>query len=231
MHSLDPNPRPSELHDPMNMTNTMAPPNSAGCPHSLLSPWRSWLLSTVTAGMMFFGYGRYGRAQIVPPNAPCDEITNGGTTVTCTGDLGDGVQITSPTSYTTLIVEELDENIASGNEAGIYFRSDSGSNITINSDTGDYAITTTGSFAFGVEANSESSSSDAGTVKVTHTGEITTSGNAAFGVYGNSYSFDYYAGPVTVTVTGDITTGGMAPTGSLPATIRIIKKPAPSPSQ
>ena len=217
MHSLDHTPRPSEPRDPMNMTNTMVPYESAGRVRAVLSPWRSWLLSTVTAGMMFLGYGRYGRAQvgppIEPPAVPCNNITNGGTTVNCSGDITPGVEIDNPTNgtnFTTLKINSLTADITpENNQDGIRFQSEG--DITINSDTGQYGMTitnTTDFSTYGIKASSNPGSGDGGKVVVTQTGDMTLTGKYSYGIKGSSSSEYGDGGPVTVKVKGAMTLTG-----------------------
>ncbi len=90
---------------------------------STSNTWRAALLGTVAAGALMFGYGRTARAQVMPPVAPCNVITGGGTTVNCTGNLSAGVEVNG--SYTTLNVNTLTANIAPASEVdGINFTSD-----------------------------------------------------------------------------------------------------------
>ena len=207
------------MNSPQLLTTQHSLEEKGASPRSPRSPWRSWLLGTVTAGMMFLSYGRYVRAQSTtsPPFAvdstPCS--SPGGTNVTCTGDVSGGIDINNGTtySYTTLTVKELTANIESGNNSGIYFRSDTGGDLTIYSDTGAYTITTQGMDANGIRAYSRLSSGDAGAVTVMHTGDIRTTEDSASGILAASLSEDGNAGEVKVTLTGDIETKGDLSTG------------------
>ncbi len=108
--------------------------------------WRSLMLGTAAAGALFLGYGRRAYAQTVPPAVPCNTITNGGTTVTCTGDVSTGVALTvgGRGTYTTLNVNTLTTNITPVDGIdGILFSSTSGNAVTINSDTGAFGISAT----------------------------------------------------------------------------------------
>ena len=144
-----------------------------------------------------FSYGRDARAQIVPPAPPCNNAS--GTTVTCTGDLQPGISLTSPTPYTALSVNNLNQDIAPGTGiAGISFGNFLGP-VTIDSDTDPFRITTHGVNAHGIDA-----SSGYGAVTVMQTGDIFTQGNAAYGIRAASFA----GGPVTVSQTGGISTQG-----------------------
>ena len=144
-----------------------------------------------------FSYGRDARAQIVPPAPPCNNAS--GTTVTCTGDLQPGISLTSPTPYTALSVNNLNQDIAPGTGiAGISFGNFLGP-VTIDSDTDPFRITTHGVNAHGIDA-----SSGYGAVTVMQTGDSFTQGNAAYGIRAASLA----GGPVAVSQTGGISTQG-----------------------
>ncbi len=151
---------------------------------------RTAALGAVAAGALMFGYGRTARAQIVPPAPPCDAISGGGTTVTCTGNLQPGVRLDNGAGpYTTLNVNTLNQNIAPANGVGgIRFRSIG--DVTINSDTGPFEINTTG-LAFGIDALSVTSSAT-----VNHTGNISSELEGIIVLADQA---------VSVTTTGDIT--------------------------
>jgi len=169
---------------------------------------RSLLLGTVAAGMLLFGYGREARAQVVPPAAPCNNVS--GATVTCTGDVSDGIEIDQygapPDTFDTLIVNGVTKNITPATTVdGIYFGSDG--NVTINSDTtdgpgGPFSIITTGDGADGIEAFSYY-----GTVTVTHKGSIHTDGNDASGIYADGYGKTIVRHTGTITTLGDYSYG------------------------
>ncbi len=138
-------------------------------------------------------------AQIIPPNAPCNVVTNGGTTITCTGNVGAGVDLNVIGGlYTTLNVNTLTQDIApAAGIDGINFTS--GGDVTITSDTGIFAITTTGNNAEGINAYSAN-----GNITITQTGNITTMGNSADGIDAEIND----DGNITVIQTGTITTMG-----------------------
>ncbi|MEM9590924.1 MAG: hypothetical protein AAF967_06235 [Pseudomonadota bacterium] len=55
---------------------------------------RTLLLGTAAAGLMLFSYGRSAYAQATPNSPACGDVMAPGTsTVTCTGDLEDGVLV------------------------------------------------------------------------------------------------------------------------------------------
>ncbi|MEO8419783.1 MAG: hypothetical protein ABI457_01190, partial [Hyphomicrobium sp.] len=182
--------------------------------------WRSALATTVASTALFAYSGRPVRAQTVPPAAPCNQVSGGGTTVTCTGDVSTGVLLNNGGGpFTTLNIVNLTDDItpASGVD-GIRFTSLGG--ITINSDTGPFAIIST---ARGIYANSSSGQpvtirsngdivsvgdgidgrSGSGDVAIASTGDITTTGAIADGIYAYAYN-----GTIAIASTGDITTQG-----------------------
>ncbi|WP_208996141.1 autotransporter outer membrane beta-barrel domain-containing protein [Pseudovibrio ascidiaceicola] len=133
------------------------------------------------------------RAQSVSPQPQC---SISGSTVTCSGDLSVGVDIQGGAggAYTNLIIENVTTNITpSFFLPGILF--DSNGDITINSDTGDFIISTDGRNAIEVNPGG-------GDVSLTHTGGIQTISQYASGVEVRD------ADAVTITHTGDITTDG-----------------------
>jgi hypothetical protein len=152
--------------------------------------WRAALLGTVAAGALWLGTPRYARAQVVPPSAPCDDVS--GTTVTCTGNISAGIKTGNP--YAVLNVENLTTNItpASGVD-GIYFHNTS--SLTINSDTTPFAIIVTGAGADGIDAFSTSA------ITITHTGDIDASAGR------DGIHAQVSAAGFSITSTGEITDG------------------------
>ncbi|ODR95995.1 hypothetical protein AUC69_01840 [Methyloceanibacter superfactus] len=153
--------------------------------------------------MLLCGYGRPAQAQVVPPAAPCNTVS--GSTVTCSGNVSAGIaidQVGAPAdTFSTLNVNGVTRDIAPASMIdGIYFGSDG--NVTINSDTGPFSITTTGDNADGIEAYSYN-----GNVKVTHAGDIITRGDYARGIYADGVA------STIVDHTGNITTRGYGSEG------------------
>jgi hypothetical protein len=176
------------------MTNVRACPSGiavAGRPAG--ARFRDAFLGTVAAGALSLAFG--GPALAFPP-VGCS-IDGTGTIETCTGDQHNGVATLPP--VTTLNVNNLTQAIApaSGTD-GISFVS--AGDITITSDTGAFGITTQGSSANGILAES----TGGGAVTVNSTGNIATGGVSALGIFAR----DTGAGAVTVTSTGSITTTG-----------------------
>lgn len=137
-------------------------------------------------------------AQVTPPDAPCHQISNGGATISCTGDVSDGIFFHNGAGpVTTLNVNSLTDDITLNNGSfGIRFVSDGA--VTIVSDTtdgpgGPFAIVEGTASAAAIHAESTIS----GSVTVDHTGDLMLS--EAVGIYANAED-----GPVTVTHTGDI---------------------------
>ena len=111
---------------------------------------------------------------ITPPDEPCNQISGGGTTVTCSGNLSPGVALDATgTAYTTLNVVGLNTNIAPAmDDSGVFFFSHGP--VSLNVATGPFAIVTTD--ADGMLAAGNSS------VSVNSSVAITTSGNDAAGI-------------------------------------------------
>ena len=176
-----------------------------------VSDWRAALATGVASAALFAYGGRPVRAQTVPPAAPCNQISGtSGEIVTCSGDVSTGVLINSGSPFSTLNVGNLTTNItpASGDD-GIFFTSVGG--VTVNSNTGPFAIIATGAGADGIEARS----TGAGAVTVTSSGDITSA--LATGIRAYSVS-----GAVAVTTAGTITAGGdgiFAQTGNATVTV------------
>lgn len=140
---------------------------------------RNFLLGGVAVGMAVFGCGRAAYAA-------CTTVD---TTMTCTGDLSDGVVAGNP--VTVLNVNSLTEDIAPAVNDGISFTSDGP--ITIVSDTGGFKMLPSDTGAKGIYAYA----SGAGAVSVTHSGDITS-------VSGRGISAFSSSGPVTTNSTGNI---------------------------
>jgi len=207
-------------HTPPSVYNYAADAGQGSSNFESTARWRQALLGTVTAGAMFFGYGR--RADAGPD--PCTTAVN---VATCQGDQSDGItnqggtpDFTSP-PVDTLNVNNLTANIAPASGVdGINFTSVGA--ITIIIDVTPYGIVTTGAGADGIFAQSST-----GAITVDSTGDITA--NNARGIYARSFgagttvsvtsvggvngiqaaSDGIYArsstGAVTVDSTGDIT--------------------------
>ena len=155
----------------------------------------SALLPWAAAAAMLFG-GELAAQEDPQPLTPNDrECAVDGTTVTCTGDLRRGVDVDGGTgTYTTLYVNKLDGDIAPAEGAtGIEFTGDG--NITLDVNTGDYDITTSGFGAEGIKVEGS------GNIDIDVTGDITTNGASSNGV-----SVVGTGGTVEVDVNGDITT-------------------------
>ncbi len=140
---------------------------------------RNLLLGGVAAGMAMFGYGRTAYAA-------CTTVD---TTMTCTGDLSDGVVASNP--VTVLNVNSLTQDIAPALNDGINFTSDGA--ITIVSDTGGFKMLASDVGAKGIYANA----SAAGAVSITHTGDITSDTGRGISAFSSS-------GPITTQSTGNI---------------------------
>ncbi len=163
---------------------------------SRFRPLRRVLLPWVAAAAMLFG-GELAAQEDPQPLTPDDpKCAVDGTTVTCTGDLSPGVLVPGDAlgTYTELYVQELTSGIAPAEGAtGIEFTGDG--NITLDVNTGDYDITTSGFGAEGIKVEGS------GNIDVDVTGDITTNGASSKGV-----SVSGTGGTVDVDVNGDITT-------------------------
>jgi uncharacterized protein with beta-barrel porin domain len=158
--------------------------------------FRNTFLGTVAAGALSLAFGG-------PALAGPDACTpsGGGTIETCSGNqsagIASGTDFTAP-PVTTLNVNDLTQAIAPATGTrGISFSS--AGDITINSNTGAFGITTVGTAlnnADGIYANAS------GNLTVTSTGNVATAGANANGIYAVGSI------AVTVTSTGNITTGG-----------------------
>ncbi len=142
--------------------------------------WRAALLGTVAAGAVMFGYARRAYAQVTPPNAPCNQISGGGTTVTCTGDVSTGVSLVNGNGpYTTLNVNNLATSITPASGVyGIEFTSSAAGGVTINSNTGAFGIATTN--ADGIYAYAQG-----GAITIDSTGDIASNGGGGIDVFRN----------------------------------------------
>ena len=165
------------------------------------------LLPWAAAAVMLFGGGLAAQAQSFTPEAP--KCTVSGTTVTCTGDLSPRVDVDGGSgTYTKLIVIDLTDDIVLKEGQSIRaVEFDSGGDIDITIDTGDFRIATTDGCpdCGGVSA----SSSNDGVVTVRVTGVITTSGQFNEGISAVSEGDSEDAvGVVTVEMTGKIVAEG-----------------------
>ncbi len=173
--------------------------------------WRSRtlryaLLAWAAASVLCVGDGRTVQAQSFEPASECRVS---GTTVTCTGDLSDGVKVDGGNStYTTLVIEGLTGEIAPAavlSNHGIKFLSQGDIDLTV--DTGDFGITRSDRCldCSGISAGS----SDDGAVTVNVRGNITTAGTSSEGIDVNSTGgVEDHGGAVTLTLEGAITTSG-----------------------
>ena len=162
------------------------------------------ILPLATVAAMFLGGELAAQEDKLPVTPASPECNIEGTEVTCSGNLSGGVDVDGGTgTYTNLYVNKLDGEIAPNDDTiGIEFTSNG--NITLDVNTGDYDITTSG--ADGIYVKSDS------TIDVdVVTGHIETSGFGAEGIYvehkvGGS-------GDIDVDVNGDITTNGQSSKG------------------
>ena len=174
---------------------------------------RRTLLLWAAAGAMLFGGGLAAHAQVTTPEVPdvitpeSDECTISGTTVTCTGDLSAGVEV-STGAYITLIVI-LNTDITLPDEQGraaIYFgayRQSGGIKISVN--TGAYGIITTGDAQDGIRADAYYEDIEADLpITIQMTGDIETDGRFSDGIEAETYTDS----PVVVTMDGKITIAG-----------------------
>ncbi|MBW8639216.1 autotransporter outer membrane beta-barrel domain-containing protein [Hoeflea sp. WL0058] len=136
-------------------------------------------------------------AQTTPPDAPCHQVSDGGATVTCTGDVSDGIILFNGAGpVTTLYVNSVtDDLVASSGISVISFVSEG--DVTIISDTtdgpgGPFVISGATSAVMAITAQSTVS----GDVTVNHTGDIVMENSGA--IYATAAD-----GSVSITHTGD----------------------------
>ena len=163
--------------------------------------------------------GRRAYAQVTPPNPPCDQISGGGTTITCTGDVSTGVSLVNGNGpYTTLNVNTLTTTITPADGVyGIEFTSND--DVTLNSNTGAFGISTTnatGIYAYSqggqitVDSTGDIAANGGGGISVNRNGGltnvlVTSVGNITSTFTGISVSSGQSTGDITVDSTGDIT--------------------------
>jgi hypothetical protein len=172
------------------------------------SAWRS-AVATGVASAALLAYGaRPTRAQSVPPLPNCSQISGGGTTVTCSGDLSTGVSSNSQ-AYSVLNVNHLTTNITPDPTVyGIQFGRNG--SVEANIDTGPFSIITTSDFTPGILIGSSGYPDPlGGPVTVNATANISTSGVGSPGLVAGASN----PNGVQVTATGVITTGGRDSTG------------------
>ena len=142
----------------------------------------AWLRATLTTGVAsaaLLALACTAQAQTVPPAAPCNQISGGGTIVTCSGSIPTGVLLdatVTPSSFTTLNVIGLTTDITPAlGDGGVAFISDG--NVAINVATGPFSIVTTGDDAVGILG-----SSNFGDVTIASSADISTSSGFAVGI-------------------------------------------------
>ena len=200
-------------------------------------PFGRALLPLATVVAMFLGGELAAQEDKLPVTPTSPECTIIGKEVTCSGNLSGGVDVDGGTdTYSKLYVNKLDGEITPNEgTTGIEFTSTSTEKITLDVNTGDYDITTSGNRAHGINVSGES------TIDVdVVTGYIETSGSGAVGInvankeavgsggnididvngdittngdYSNGISVDGKGGKVNVKVNGDITTNGASSKG------------------
>ena len=160
--------------------------------------WRSRVrlgaLACASAGAVVFAGGLPVAADPVTPTSPQCTVSN--TTVTCSGDLSDGVEVDAGSNvYTTLVINDLTADIEK--KYGVKFISIN-DDIDISIDTGSFDIINSENFGAGIYAWTKSD----GHVAVSMTGDIITSGDSSDGIFVNS------GGNIDIKVIGNITTNG-----------------------
>ncbi|MBR9762792.1 MAG: autotransporter domain-containing protein [Rhodobacteraceae bacterium] len=111
---------------------------------------------------------------IDPPTAPAPGCEVADMTATCTGDQSAGLAVTDP--FVTLEVNDLTQGIAPADgTAGIAYETET-TNVTLLSNTGEFAITTNG--ADGILVGSKD-----GDVYINHEGDITATGGRGIHAY------------------------------------------------
>ena len=168
-------------------------------------PFGRALLPLATVAAMFLGGELAAQEDKLPVTPTSPECTILGKEVTCSGNLSGGVDVDGGTdTYTKLYVNKLDGEITPNEgTTGIEFTSTSTEKITLDVNTGDYDITTSGNRAHGINVSGES------TIDVdVVTGYIETSGSGAVGINVANKEGVGSGGNIDVDVNGDITTNG-----------------------
>ena len=162
---------------------------------------RTLAIGVMVSALLLF-VAEPSQAQTMPPDPPCDQVSGGGTTVTCTGNVATGVLLDNAGGpFTTINVDGLTAAITPAvDDDGIRFTSNGP--VTLNSNLGAFLIATTGS-GVGIFAASTQA------VHVTSVGNIATSGDFAPGILAGSNN----AEPLTISSTGNITTTGANASG------------------
>ena len=176
-----------------------------------LLPWAA------AAAMLLGGGGLAVQAEPVTPESP--QCTVSDKTVTCKGNLSEGVKVdggegAEAGTYTKLEVNNLTTNIAPAAWTnGIEFTSDSDIDVTVNtgghSITAEYPVLPEGSLSLDAIAGIFADSKVGGNITVKMTGTIASEGNSNDGIFarsqGNGSEDD---GFVDITANGNITTDG-----------------------
>jgi uncharacterized protein with beta-barrel porin domain len=185
------------------MTNIWACPRGiAATGRPAGARFRNAFLGTVAAGALSLAFGS---PALAGPDACV--LSGGGAIETCSGNQSAGIDLHFPTTVTTLNVNNLTTAITPASQTpGIAF-APAAFDITINSNTGAFGITTTGDGADGIRAASD------GVVTVNSTGNITATGDGANGIFASALA----NAAVSVTSTGNITTAGINSSGILAA--------------
>ncbi len=174
---------------------------------------RKVLLLWAVAGVMFFGGGLTVQAEPATPESP--QCTVSDKTVTCTGNLSEGVKVdggegAEAGTYTKLVVNNLNTNIVPATWTnGIGFTSDSDIDITVN--TGGHSITAEYLPTFGIDAIAGvfAHSKEGGNITVKMTGTIASEGGNSDGIFARSQGVGSEDdGFVDITANGNITTNG-----------------------
>ena len=148
--------------------------------------------------------------QAMPATPDSSQCTISSETVTCSGDLSDGVAVNNDESstYTELIVNDLSSDIIpAAGIMGITFTNSNNSDIGITVNTGDFNITTSKD---AIDASTDGNdaihayNSGGGDISIEMIGDIYTDTNNSEGIYAVTTG----DGNVEVLVTGDINTLG-----------------------
>ena len=159
----------------------------------------------------------------VRANDPC---VASGATLVCQGNQTDGIDLTN-TAFGTLAVNSLTAGIVTSGVPGIFFFTDTGGPLALQSDTGLFGISTTGDDAPGIWVNSgvvridDVPSFSSGDVTVSSHGTITTTGDLSYGLVVDSVTGLLHStqmansdgGNVLVSSYGSIVTYGLEAVG------------------
>ena len=166
------------------------------------------LLGSAAMSGVFFAMPTLAQAQVDLPTDLGDEcvLDADGVTITCSGDLSDGVNIQNGSfNYSNLIIDDLEADITPGYYSrGVNFYRTNGGDVTVTIDTGDFAFVTDR----GTAIRAQSRNGTEATVSVVHSGDIIVNdGYYSYGIRAAA-QFNDERNQVSIQHDGDITVNG-----------------------